>query len=69
MDDRDPNGASYDEPYFRGSGFFVYGIAEGEACDLINVSGHSDDFYNGEYVKDVDWDGLPHYKKENSDPA
>ena len=28
---------------------------------MITISGHSDDFYNGDYAKDEDWYGYPHY--------
>jgi len=34
---------------------------------VITVSGHSNSFYNGDYVRDVDWYDLPHYSYENAD--
>ena len=32
-----------------------------ESTQVITVSGHSDDSYNGEYMRGNDWNDAPHY--------
>ena len=30
---------------------------------VLNVSGHVDDFYDGIYLRDDDWNDFPHFEK------